>query len=64
MFSIMKELKNFKQYVSQIKILIYIIHLDVRNYIIQGELGKERASWITKIMEIDVEIKPTELIRG
>jgi len=36
----------------------------VRNYIIQGEFGEERAGWITRIMEYDVEIKPTTLIRG
>jgi len=60
----MKGLKKFKHYVSQNTILIYTIHLDVRNYIIQGELGEEKASWITKIMECNVEIKPTKLVRG
>jgi len=32
----MKELKKFKHYVSHNKILVYTIHLDVRNYVIQG----------------------------
>jgi len=63
-FSIMIGLKKFKHYVSQNKILIYTIHLDVRNYVIQGELGEGKAGWITRIMEYDVEIIPTKLIKG
>lgn len=60
----MKGLKKFKHYVSHNKILIYTIHPNIRNYIIQGKLGEGRVGWITKIMEFDVEIKPTKLIRG
>lgn len=63
-FSIMKGLKKLKHYVSHNKILIYTIHLDVRNYIIQKELGKGKVGWITKIMEYDVEITTTKLIKG
>ena len=60
----MKGFKMFKHYVSQNKILIYTIHPNVRNCIIQGGLGEGKAGWITKIMEYDVEIKPTKLIKG
>lgn len=60
----MKRFKKFKHYVSQNKIFIYTIHLDVRNYIIQGELGEGKVGWITKIMNYDIEIKPTKLIKG
>lgn len=60
----MKGIKKFKHYVFQYKILIYIIHLDVRNYIMQVELGEGKAGWIIKIMEYDVEIKPIKLTKG
>jgi len=36
----MKGLKNFKHYVSHNKIIIYTIHPDVKNYVIQGEIGE------------------------
>lgn len=49
---------------SHNKILVYTIHPDVRNYVIQGELGEGKVGWITKIIEYDVEIKPIRLIRG
>jgi len=60
----MKGLEKFKHYVSHNRILVFTIHLDVRNYVIQGDLGEGKAGWITKIMEYDIEIKPTKLIRG
>jgi len=59
----MRGLKKFKHYVSHNKILVYTIHLNVRNYVIQGELGEGEASWITRIMEYDVETKPTKIIK-
>ena len=36
----MKGIKEFKHYVSQNKIIIYKIHSDVRNYIMQREKGR------------------------
>lgn len=50
----MKGLKKFKHYVSHNKILVYTIHPDVRNYVIQGEIGEGKVGWITKIMEYDI----------
>jgi len=60
----MKGLKKFKHYISHNRILVFTIHPDVRNYVIQEDLGEGKASWITKIMEYDIEIKLTRLIRG
>ena len=60
----MKWLKKFKHYVSHNKILVFTIHPNVRNYVIQGDLGEGNTGWITKIMEYDIEIKLTKLIRG
>lgn len=64
MFSIMKGLNKLKHYVSHNKILVYTNHPDLRNYVIQGELGEGKVGWITQIMEYDIEIKPTKIIRG
>jgi len=60
----MRGLKKFKHYVSKNKILVYTIHPDVRNYVIQIELGEGKVGWITRIIEYDIEIKLTKLIRG
>ena len=50
----MKGLKKFKHYVSHNKTLVYTIHINVRNYVIQGELDEGKASWITRIMKYNV----------
>jgi len=60
----MKGLKKFKNYISHNRILVFTIHLDVRNYVIQRDLGEGKTSWITKIIEYDIEIKPTKMIKG
>jgi len=60
----MKRLKKFKHYVSHNKILVFTIHPYVRNYVIQVDLDEGKTIWITKIMEYDVDIKPTRLIIG
>jgi len=61
--AILKALGKLKHYIAQNKILILTIHPDVRSYIMQGEIGEGRPSWISKILKYDVEIQPTKLIK-
>ena len=63
-YFIMKGLKKFKHYVFHNRILVFTIHPDVRNYVIQGDLGERKVGWISKIMEYDIEINPIKLIKG
>lgn len=62
--AIVKALSKLKHYVVQSKILILTIHPNVKSYVMQGELGEGRPSWIAKILKYDVEIWPTKLIKG
>lgn len=64
MFTIIKSLNKFKHYISQNKILVCTIHSDVRSYILQGELDFDRDRFITKILNYDVEIHPTKVVKG
>lgn len=50
----MKALIKFKHYVSQNKLLVLTTHLDVRNYILQGDMGEGRVKWIILILKYDV----------
>lgn len=43
---------------------MYITRPAVREYIMEGDITKKRANWITKILEYDVDIKPTKLVCG
>lgn len=60
----MKALMKFKHYISQNKTTIYIVHPNVWNFILQGELGEKQVKWVNKIQEYDLEIKPTKIIKG
>lgn len=40
------------------------IHLDVRSYIMQGEMDSGRDGWITKIIQYNIEIHPTKVVKG
>jgi len=62
--AILKALSKLKHYVAQSKILVLTIHLDVKSYIMQGDMGEGRPRWISKILKYDVEIHPTKPIRG
>lgn len=62
--AILKSLNKLKHYIAQNKVLVLTIHLNVRSYIMQGEIGEGRPGWISKIRKYDVEIRPTKLIRG
>jgi hypothetical protein len=36
----------------------------VRNLLVQKELGEKRAHWMTTLQEYDLEIKPTQIVKG
>ena len=57
----MKALNKLKHFVSHSKVSILMVHLDVRNYILQGELGEGRFRWIAKINQYNVQVRITEV---
>jgi hypothetical protein len=36
----------------------------VRNLLVQKELGEKRENWMTSLQEYDLEIVPTQIVRG
>jgi hypothetical protein len=36
----------------------------VRNLLVQKELGEKRANWVTSLQEYDLEITPSQIVRG
>jgi len=36
----------------------------MRNLLVQKDLGEKRALWMTSLQEYDLEIKPTQIVRG
>lgn len=52
-----RSLKNFKHLVSNNKIQFLVSHVGVKDFLLNKDLNKKCAGWITCIMEYDIEIK-------
>jgi hypothetical protein len=63
-YALVKALKAFRVYVLHSKIIAYVPSASVKDILIQPDLDGRRGKWIAKILEFDLEIKPTKLIKG
>lgn len=63
-FAIVKGLKNFRHFISCNKTIVYVAHPIICKYIIEEEIIKKRANWIIKILEYDIDVRPTKEICG
>ena len=59
-----KALKSFRVYVLHSKIIAYVPSAFVKDILIHPDIDEKRSKWITKILEFDLEIKPTNLVKG
>lgn len=46
------------------KVILRVTHPSVKEFLLSKDLNENRASWITRIMEYDVDIQITKLVRG
>ena len=60
----MKALKFFRIYVLHSKVISYVPNAAVKDVLTQPDSEGKRGKWIAKIMEYDVDIKPTKLVKG
>ena len=58
-YALVKALKAFRVYVLHSKIIAYVPSTSVKDILIQPDIDRRRGKWITKILEFDLEIKPT-----
>ena len=62
-YALVKALKYFRVYILHSHIIAYIPNIVVKDILSQDPDGK-RGKWIVVILEYDLEIKPTKLIKG
>ncbi|KAH9308774.1 hypothetical protein KI387_036685, partial [Taxus chinensis] len=60
---VIRILKKFKHLVSKNKVQLLVFHVGVKDFLLK-DLNEKRAGWITCVMEYDIEIKVTKLVRG
>jgi hypothetical protein len=63
-YALVKALKSFRVYVFHSKIIAYVPSAAVKEILIQPDIDGRRSRWIAKILEFDLEINPTKLIKG
>eukprot|EP00253_Pinus_taeda_P016738 PITA_16738 len=62
--ALVKALKDFRVYILHSHILAYVPNVVVKDVLVQTDLEGRRGKWIAALLEYDVEIKPTKLVKG
>jgi len=62
--ALVKALKYFRVYILHSHILAYVPNAAVKDVLVQTDLEGGRGKWIAALLEYDVEIKPTKLVKG
>ena len=63
-YSLVKALKFFRIYVLHSKVIAYVPNATIKYVLTQPNSEGKRGKWIARIMEYDVEIRPTKLVKG
>jgi hypothetical protein len=63
-YALVKALKSFRVYVLHSKVTAYVPSASVKDILVQPDIDGKRTKWIAKILEFDLEIRPTRLIKG
>jgi hypothetical protein len=63
-YALVKALKYFRVYVLQSEITAYVPSSAVKEILVQPDCEGKRGKWITKILEYNLTINPTQLIKG
>ena len=59
-----KALKAFRVYVLQSSITTFVPNNSVKEILVQPDSEGKRGKWIVKLLEYDLHINPTKLIKG
>ena len=63
-FTLVKAIKDFRVYILHSHTIAYVPNVVVKDILTQDNLDGRRRKWIAVILEYDIEIKPTKLIKG
>jgi ribonuclease HI len=63
-FALVKAIKDFRVYILHSHVIAYVPNTVVKDILTQDNPDGRRGKWIAVILEYDIEIKPTKLIKG
>ena len=63
-YDLIKSLKAFRIYILHTKVLAYVPSASVKDVLTWPDIDGKRAKWIAKLIEFDIEVEPTKLVKG
>ena len=60
----MKALKEFRVYILHSHSTVFVPSVTIKDILTQAEPDGRRAKWISTLLEFDIDIKPTKLVKG
>eukprot|EP00253_Pinus_taeda_P012239 PITA_12239 len=63
-YALVKAIKDFRVYILYSHAIAYVPNTVVKDILTQEGIESKRGKWIATILEYDIEIKPTKLIKG
>eukprot|EP00253_Pinus_taeda_P004580 PITA_04580 len=63
-YALVKSLKAFIIYILHSNIIAYVPPASVKDVLMQPDADERRAKWIAKLIEFNIELKPTKLVGG
>ena len=63
-YALIKALKYFRIYILHSDVVAYVPNSVVKRILTQPDLEGTREKWIVVILEYDIDIRPTKLIKG
>jgi hypothetical protein len=63
-YALVKAIKDFRVYILYSHVIAYVPNTVVKDILTQEGIEGKRGKWIATILEYDIEIKPTKLIKG
>eukprot|EP00253_Pinus_taeda_P031142 PITA_31142 len=63
-YALVKAIKDFRIYVFHSHIVAYVPNTVIKDILTQADPDGKRGKWIAKLLEYDIEIKPTKLVKG
>ena len=63
-YACVKELKELRVYILHSHATVFVPFAAIKDILTQVEPEGRRAKWITTLLEYDIEIRPTKLVKG
>jgi hypothetical protein len=63
-YALVKALNSFIVYVLHSRVIAYVPSATVKEIFIQPDIDRKISKWIAKLLEFDLEIRPTKSVKG